>query len=177
MANTSFIGKKFRLMLFLPILLFCQSCGIYSLNGGSVGNLKTVNVLFFENVAPLVVNNLSQSFTQALQERIRNQTRLSTVRGEADATFEGRITGYTIAPTVLPAANSATAPISNTNRLTITVSVKYTNSLDPKQNFEQPFSRFLDYQGDIGTREQSLIQAINVQLTEDIFNKAFNSNW
>ena len=168
--------KKLILFLVLPLLFLLSSCGVYSLTGGSVGSLKTVNVMFFENVAPLVVNNLSQSFTAALQDRIRNQTRLSTVRGDADATFEGRITGYTIAPTVLPAANSSTAPISNTNRLTITVNVKYTNSLDPKLSFEQPFSRYVDYQGDIGTKEQSLIQNINTQLTEDIFNRAF-ANW
>jgi len=127
-------------------------------------------------VAPLVINNLSQTFTTALQERIRNQTKLSTVRGEADATFEGRITGYSIAPTILPAANSTTAPISNTNRLTITVSVKYTNSLDPKQSFEQSFPRYRDFQGDIANQEQGLIALINRDLTEDIFNRAF-ANW
>jgi len=176
MLNTSFTLKKNVLLLLLPLLLSVQACGVYSLNGGSVSNLKTVNVLFFENVAPLVINNLSQSFTTALQDRIRNQTRLSTVRSDADATLEGRITGYTIAPTVLPAANSTTAPIANTNRLTITVSVKYTNSLDPKQSFEQSFSRFRDFQGDISTQEQALIVDINRQLTEDIFNRAF-ANW
>ena len=132
--------------------------------------------MYFENVAPLVINNLSQTFTQALQDRIRTQTRLSTVRGEADATLEGRITNYSIAPTVLPANTTNTAPIVNTNRLTITVTVKYTNSLDPKQSFEQPFSRYKDYQGDIGTQEQALISAIIPQLTEDIFNRAF-ANW
>ena len=132
--------------------------------------------MYFENVAPLVINNLSQTFTQALQDRIRTQTRLSTVRGEADATLEGRITNYSIAPTVLPANTTNTAPIVNTNRLTITVTVKYTNSLDPKQSFEQPFSRYKDYQGDIGTQEQALIAAIIPQLTEDIFNRAF-ANW
>lgn len=176
MPNASFTMKKLALLLLVPMLLLCHSCGVYSLNGGSVGSLKTVNVLFFENVAPLVVNNLSQSFTQALQDRIRTQTRLSTVRGDADATMEGRITGYTIAPTILPAATTNTAPIANTNRLTITVSVKYTNNLDPKLSFEQSFSRYQDFQGDISTQEQTLILAINRQLTEDIFNRAF-ANW
>lgn len=168
--------KKFVLILFMPILFLFQSCGVYSLNGGSVGNLKTVNVMFFENVAPLVVNNLSQSFTEALKDRIRNQTRLSTVRNDADATLEGRITGYTLAPTVLPATTTNAPPIANTNRLTITISVKYTNILDPKQSFEQSFTRFRDFTGDIGTREQSLIVEINTELTEDIFNRAF-ANW
>ncbi len=176
MLNTSFTIKKLVLLLVLPMLFLCQSCGVYSLTGGSVGNLKTVNVLFFENVAPLVINNLSQSFTEALKDRIRNQTKLSTVRGDADCTLEGRITGYTIAPTVLPAANSATAPIANTNRLTITVSVKFTNNLEPKNSFEQSFPRYRDFQGDIGTQEQALITQINRDLTEDIFNRAF-ANW
>ncbi|WP_299288042.1 LptE family protein [uncultured Mucilaginibacter sp.] len=168
--------KKYVLLLIVPLLFLFQSCGVYSLSGGSVGALKTVNVMYFENVAPLVINNLSQTFTQALQDRIRTQTRLSTVRGEADATLEGRITNYSIAPTVLPANTTNTAPIVNTNRLTITVTVKYTNSLDPKQSFEQSFPRYKDYQGDIGTQEQALIAAIVQQLTEDIFNRAF-ANW
>lgn len=176
MQNASFITKKMVLLLVVPMLFLVQSCGVYTFGGGSVGTLKTINVMFFENVAPLVINNLSQSFTQALQERIRNQTRLSTVRGEADATLEGRITGYTIAPTVLPATTTNAAPIANTNRLTITVSVKFTNTLKPENSFEQPFSRYADFQGDIGTQEQALIVAINRQLTEDIFNKAF-ANW
>lgn len=132
--------------------------------------------MYFENVAPLVINNLSQLFTQALQDRIRTQTRLNTVRGEAEATLEGRITNYSIAPTVLPANTTNTPPLVNTNRLTITVSVKYTNILDPTQSFEQPFSRYKDFQGDIGTQEQTLIAAIIPQLTEDIFNRAF-ANW
>lgn len=168
--------KKYVLLLFLPVFLCCSSCGVYSLNGGSVGALKTINVMFFENVAPLVVNNLSQSFTEALKDRIRTQTKLSTVRGDADCIMEGRITGYTIAPSILPATSGNTAPIANTTRLTITVSVKYTNNLDPKQSFEQSFSRYQDFQGDISTQEQTLIANINKQLTEDIFNKAF-ANW
>lgn len=170
--------KKNVLLLLLPILFLLPSCGVYTLNGGSIGDLKTVNVMFFENVAQLVVNNLSQTFTQALQDRIRTQTKLSNVRGDADATFEGRITNYTIAPAVLPAATNTTntAPISTSNRLTITVNVKYTNSHDPKLSFDQSFSRFVDYQGDIANQEQTLIANINKQLTEDIFNKAF-ANW
>ena len=167
--------KKLFLSLLLPFLLL-QSCGIYSLTGGSVGNLKTINVMFFENVAPLVVNNLSQSFTEALKDRIRTQTRLSTVRGDADCTMEGRITGYTIAPSILPATSANAAPIANTSRLTITVSVKFTNTLEPKNSFEQSFSRYQDFQGDIAAQEQTLITNINRQLTEDIFNRAF-ANW
>jgi hypothetical protein len=65
------------------------------------------------------------------------------------------------------------------NRVTVTVNVKYTNSLNPELNFEQSFQAFQEFslnQGPIQTQEQKLLILINRQLTEDIFNKAF-ANW
>lgn len=132
--------------------------------------------MFFENTAPLVVNNLSQLFTEALKDRIRSQTRLSLVRGESDATLEGRITGYSIAPAAIQATADNRAPVAGLTRLTITVNAKYTNIANKKYNFEESFSRYKDFSGDIASQEQALIVAINKQLTEDIFNRAF-ANW
>jgi hypothetical protein len=65
-----------------------------------------------------------------------------------------------------------------TNRLTITVSVKYSNKFDESKSFEQNFSRFSDFPANtaISAQEDALLNEINRQLTEDIFNKAFN-NW
>jgi len=134
--------------------------------------MKTVNVVFFENNAPIVVPTLSNTFTEALKARIRNQSPFSIVRNDADATFEGRITDYNIKPVAITANERSEA-----TRLTITVSVKYTNKIVPEQSFEQSFSRFSDFQGsDIAGNENKLITDINRQLTEDIFNRAF-SNW
>ena len=156
-----------------------QSC-TYRLDASSIPlEMKTINVQFFENNAPLVVNNLSQDFTESLKDRIRSQTRLSITRGEADATFSGNIVGYSIAPISVQATNTTTAPpIATGSRLTITVNVKYLliGKFDKKFNFEQSFSRYADFTGDIGNKEQALITNINKQLTEDIFNKAF-ANW
>jgi hypothetical protein len=164
------------LLFILPLVLVLQACQI-RLTGASIpGNLKTINVKFFENEAPLVVNNLSQLFTEALKDRIRSQTSLSIVRGEADATFEGMITGYSIAPVSLQSGTDNNQPTAGATRLTITVNVTYT-SPEKKNDFTNvAFSRFKDYRGDISSQEQSLIQDINKQLTEDIFNKAF-ANW
>jgi hypothetical protein len=166
------------LLLLLPLLLTSTACTYrLALNGSTIPvDQKTINVMFFENNAQLVVNNLSQLFTEALKNRIRSQTRLSLVRGEADATLEGQITGYTIAPAAVQATNDNRAPIAGLTRLTITVKAKYTNINNKKYNFEESFSRFKDYSGDISTQEQALIVAINTQLTEDIFNRAFE-NW
>jgi len=162
------------------LVLICPSC--YTLKNQSIPTgLKTINVQFFENNAALVVNNLSQTFTEALKDRIRTQTSLSLVRGEADATMSGAITGYSIAPASIQATANNVAPIADANRLTITVRVKFSfdaakTPADKKLSFEQSFTKFADYRGDISSQEQNLIQQINKQLIDDIFNAAF-SNW
>jgi hypothetical protein len=172
--------QLFGIVTVCLLVLICPSC--YTLKNSSIPpDLKTINVQFFENNAALVVNNLSQTFTESLKDRIRTQSRLSIVRGEADATLSGAITGYSIAPSSIQATSNNVAPIADANRLTITVRVKFSfdaakTPADKKLSFEQSFTKFADYRGDISSQEQNLILAINKQLTEDIFNRAF-SNW
>ncbi len=91
--------------------------------------------------------------------------------------MSGAITGYSYAPISIQATNNNTAPIAGASRLTITVSVKFTYDKDKKLSFEESFTKSKDFTGDISSQEQQLIQDINKQLTDDIFNKAFNSNW
>jgi len=165
--------RKIFLLLVLPVMALYNSCSV-KLNGASIpAEMKTVTVLFFENNAPLVIPTLSQDFTEALKTRIRNQTRLALKQNDADAVFEGRITGYDIKPIALQDNNQPTA---GGNRLTIKVSVKYTNNINPKQSFEQSFERFKDFY--LGGQSVDAVQLqylkdVNLQLTEDIFNQAF----
>jgi len=160
------------------VLSLLSSC--YTLKNTAIPpDLKTINVQFFENNAPLVVNNLSQTFTEAIKERIRTQSRLSIVRNEGDVIMSGAIVGYQIAPVSIEATNNSTAPIADANKLSITVRVKCVYEKDKKDknlNFEESMTRFANYRGDINSQEQNLIQEITKQLTEDIFNRAF-SNW
>lgn len=159
----------------LSIMLVYQSCGTYTFSGASIPEeMKTISVQFFENSSILVVPYLSQQFTESLKERIRNQSRLSIVRTEGDANFEGRISDYNIRPVAIQGNERA-----GLNRLTITVNVKYTNALKPELSFEKSFQAFQEFslnQGPLQTQEQKLITLINRQLTEDIFNRAF-ANW
>lgn len=164
-----------KIFLMFAMVLISQSCGVYSLSGASIPpEMKTLSVQFFENNSALVVPYLSQQFTEGLKDRIRNQSRLSIVRTEADANFEGRISDYSIRPVAIQGNERA-----GLNRVTVTVNVKYTNALKPELNFEQSFQAFQEFslnQGPIQTQEQKLIALIIRQLTEDIFNKAF-ANW
>lgn len=171
------------LMLFGAMAMY-SSCSI-TLSGASIPKgMKTINIDYFENNALFVVNNLSQQVTESLKDRVRSQTALSIVRTpEADASFTGSITTYSIAPVSVQATgNTNQAPIANASRLTITVRVKFSVNFkdatpaEKKVGFEQDFTRTADFTGDIASKEQGLIATINKQLTEDIFNKAF-ANW
>jgi len=167
--------SKFRYCLIFGLLMVSQSCGTYSFSGASIPpEMKTISVQFFENTSALVVPYLSQQFTERLKTRIRDQSRLSIVRSEADANFEGRITDYTIRPVSIQGNDRA-----GLNRMTVTVMVKYTNTLNPELNFEQSFQAFQEFsttQSPVQVQEPALLKLINTQLTEDIFNKAF-ANW
>jgi hypothetical protein len=163
--------------LFGLIFVFTSCTYSLSLNGASIpATMKTIRVDFFENDAALVVNTLSQQFTEALKDRIRNTTRLSIVRVDGDAVMSGAITDYNISPVSINATANNVAPIAGASRLTISVRVKYVYDADKKLSFEETFTKSEDFTGDIASREQGLIADINKQLTEDIFNKAF-ANW
>ncbi len=169
--------KVVRNSLVFVLMLLSQACGTYSFSGASIPEeMKTVSVQFFENNSTLVVPYLSQQFTEALKERIRNQSRLNIINigNEADATFEGRITDYSVRPVAIQGNERA-----GLNRITITVNVKYTNVLKPELSFEEPFQAYQEFslnQGPLQTQEPTLIPLINKQLTELIFNRAF-ANW
>ena len=168
------ISRYFIGLVLFPFMLMQQSCG-YKLSGASIpAEMKTISVQFFENNSTLVVPYLSQQFTEALKNRIRNQSRLSITRSDADANFEGRISDYSIRPVAIQGNERA-----GLNRLTITVNVKYTNALKPDQSFEQSFSRFKEFSiagTSLQQQETRLITQINEELSEDIFNRAF-ANW
>ncbi|MES2456568.1 MAG: LptE family protein [Bacteroidota bacterium] len=156
----------------LICLVALGGCKI-SLNGVSIPpTMKTVNVTVFENNAQLVVASLSSQFTEELKTRIRNQTSLSITPNDPQAVFSGSITGYNISPVAIQDNRTATA---GANRLTITVSVKYVNNVNPKLSFEKSFDKYRDFKiaGSLQTQEAGLIKDVVQQLTEDIFNAAF----
>ena len=161
--------------LFVASFFSLSSCGIYNFTGGSIpSEMKTVSVPVIENDAQIVVPYLSTQLTEALKERIRNQSSLSMVRAEGDATFEGRITDYSITPAAIQGNNRA-----GLNRLTVTVLMKYTSTIRPKDSFEQSFSSSKEFSSasqSIQAQEPVLLREITAQLTEDIFNRAF-ANW
>jgi len=165
-----------RKLIFILAVITLSGCG-YKFNGASIPpEMKTVYIQPFENVAQLVVPRLSTDLTEAFKDRVRTQSRLNLITAStADATFEGRITDYTIVPISI---QDNARPIAGANRMTITVSVKYTNKIKghEKESFELPFTAFTDFSlagQTLQAQEKALIDKVTIQLTENIFNRAF----
>ena len=168
-----FRNFKNYLSLILISIAFI-GCHVYSFTGASISpDIKTVSIQLFPNRAPIVQPSLSNAFTEKLKDKFVSETSLSLVKDNGDLNFEGAITDYNTQPTAITGNDNASL-----NRLTITVSVKFTNTKDSKQDFETNFSRYADYASNqsLSAVEQTLITQINSQLVDDIFNKAV-VNW
>ncbi len=145
----------------------------YSTNSG--GNIpdsaKTFSVLYFENRAPLASGIASQAFTESLKDVFINQTKLSLEKEDGDLAFEGFISDYKISPIAIQNGTDQESSATK-NRFTMTVKVSYFNKFDEEKNFERSFSRFVDFDAnkDFSSIEEELLDEVNEQLTQDIFN-------
>lgn len=167
------MAKQLLMLLLLQVGLI-SGCGFYSFTGASISpDVKTITILFFQNRAQLIQPSLSQSFTEKLKEKFVSQTNLRLIDDSGDLQLEGYISSYAAQPTAIQGTETAAL-----NRLSIAIYVKFTNLKDPKQNFETTFTRYADYDSkkNLSEVELALIEDVNKQLVDDIFNKSV-SNW
>jgi hypothetical protein len=159
----------------IVLTVIFSSCKVsYSFSGASTGNLSTASVQYFQDRSNLAPVNLAQTFTDDLRDFIQRQTKLTLINGVGEANFEGEIRVYDGQRPVAISGNDQ----ASLNRFTIAVNIKYTNSEDPKLNFEQTFSQYQDYDSRRSFQEveSELTEEIVKLIIEDIFNRAF-VNW
>ena len=164
------------LFLSFCVAFIVTACKVsYSFTGGTLSpEVKTFSVQFFPNRAPLVNPNLSNQFTEALKEKFRGQTTLDEiVDGEGHLNFEGEITGYRT-----QALDVTADDVSATNRLTVTVKVRFTNEIEPDNDFDKSFSAFRDFDStkQLSDVEEELVVQILEDIIDDIYNEAV-VNW
>lgn len=159
--------------VFISIVL-CACKPHLSLSGATIPDeAKTVSVGFFTNNTTLGAPSLSQRFTEKLRDVVSQQTRLTLVKTNGDLQFEGYISAYNVTPVSIQSNDQAAQ-----NRMTISVNVVYLNKFEASKNFEKTFTRYADFSSseNVSSVEPALVQEIYRQITEDIFNAAFN-NW
>lgn len=147
----------------------------YTFNGASIDYrvYKTIHVSNFPIRAALVYPPLQQTFENELLDYITRNTRLQTVDGASDLMLEGEITQYYLTPQAV----TEDAYASRT-RLTITVRVKYTDSKDDRNDVDQSFSAYRDFDASqmLIDVQDELCQQISKELVDLIFNATLG-NW
>lgn len=177
MGNKGHKGRGRGLMLWLVMLAAAAMMGCsggYSFTGASIPpEAKTISVKTFPNYASTVNPQLSQKITDELKNMFSSQTSLNLTNSDGDLQIEGEITGYSTRTSAVSSNDEAAQ-----NRFTITIKVRFTNTVDPDSDFEQSFSRYKDYNAaqDFSTVENSLVGQIVTELVEDVFNKSV-VNW
>lgn len=169
--------RKIILLLLAVVLTTTINTGCkvsYSFTGASIApSVKTFSVYYFPNRAKLVNPNLSQSFTDGLQEKLIRQTSLNQITENGDLEFSGQITEYDVRP-----MNIQQGDLAALNRLTIGIKVKYVNNQDHEQDWEKSFTGYEDFESSssLSDVEDSLVPEIIKKLTDDVFNASI-ANW
>ena len=95
------------------------------------------------------------------------------VTNNGDLNLEGEITDYTYSPMAIKED-----AMSAQTRLTITIRVRYTNQVNPEEDFEQTFSAYREFDSSLmlQTVESSLCEEIIEELVDQIYNGTV-ANW
>lgn len=163
--------------VFCGILLsvfFLSGAGCYSLRSTAIPiDMDSFYVATFDNRADNVVPVLAPQFTEELKDKLRNESRLIYAETDPDISFSGSITEYRVSPRVVQEGEAA-----NFSDLTISVMVICETTSEEYEPWQQRFSYALPFDNtqNLLDIQEGLIDQINEQLVEDIFNKAFN-NW
>ena len=164
-----------RFIVGLCLILAIPGCRVsYSFTGADIPpQAESFSVDYFVVEAPLASPTYAQDLTEGLKDLLLAQSGLELVRRNGDLQFSGVVTRYDVTPTTLQGDETAAQ-----NRLTISLRVNYVNGFDEEKNFEKQFSRFADFDAgtDLSVVEEGLIEEINEQLLQDIFNASLG-NW
>ena len=126
-------------LLLITLIISCKVN--YSFSGISISkDIKTYEVDYMPNNAPLVEPGLNEDFRNMLLDRIDRQTGLTQVKDNGDIVFQGEIVDYKIEPTALSAGQAAAQ-----NRLTIAIKIDYINQKNPDDNISKRYSWYYDY--------------------------------
>ena len=152
--------------------VFCIlcSCSIsYKFNGANINYQTThsISVADFPNNAAMVNPLLSPTLTEAIRDLYQRQTRLQVLSKGGDLEIEGEIVGYDISQGAI-AANS----YASESKLTIRVTVHFTNNIYPEESFDKTYSASQTYDASqlLSDVQDQLCSIIVTEISENIYN-------
>ncbi|MDR0828823.1 MAG: LPS assembly lipoprotein LptE [Prevotellaceae bacterium] len=129
---------------------------------------KTIAIADFPNNAALVYPSLYSEFNSALKDYYSRQTRLQIVQQNGDYNLEGAIVGYSLQQMAVGADNLAAE-----TKLTMTVRLRFSNNINPSEDFERTFSAFRNFSSSQSL--ESVQPQLVSELIEEIIDQIFNA--
>ena len=172
---------KFKILNLIALCLFVFSCTVnYTTKSGTAPTeAESIYIPIIYNEVGAGPSSLSQDFTELLREYFQRNTKLDITKTEevGELTLEGYISYYKVQP-ISPTLGENGLEEAAQNRLTMKVNMKYGNPFNKKDDFDQIFTYFKDFDGDesLSEVESELLEEIHEQLIIQIFNKSFD-NW
>lgn len=172
-----------RISIYISIIIIFgsfSSCGVYSFSGVAT-TAETITINPFFNDALGGPPDMSQRFTNALQDYFLRNTSLTLVPANGDILIEGVLVEYMLTPlgASQETVNDRQVDVAADTKLTISVTVSYINTKDDQFNFEtRRFTQFEPFSNEqnFTAIEDRLLEEIFEKLNIDIFN-ATVANW
>ncbi len=161
----------FRLLLICSLFAISSCYGFKGISiPPDVKKFYVENFVLNDLTAPI---DLSQTFTEELRRKIRQESRLLENNDTPDIIFSGEINRYSITYAAPDVDNTASL-----NRLTIDIKIDYENLINEEDNWSKTYTDFEDYDsnGNLQDLEDELIATIVEDILERVFNDAF-TDW
>lgn len=172
--------KQYGLTLLLPLIMLTSmmftSCTVsYKFNGASIDytKTKTIQISDFPIRSNYVWGPMANIFNNQLKDQFANHTKLIQVRRNGDLRLDGEITRYEQRNKSVSAEG-----YSAQTELSITVNVRFTNTVNHSEDFERQFTASTTYET---TQSLNSVQEeLVTQMVKDICDQIFNAtvaNW
>lgn len=153
------------------LAMVLQGCAIsFKMNGANIDYSTThsISVADFPNNAALVYPPLSNDLSEGIRDLYQRQTRLQVLRKGGDLELEGEITGYTLTPMSISAADSYSAE----TKLTMTVRVRFINNVAPEESFEKTYTAYQTFDSSrmLTDVQDELCTTMIKEIAESIYN-------
>ena len=160
----------------LAITLVLGTCVLWACSVSykfNYSKTKTIQIAEFPNRSSYVWGPMAPMFNNQLKDIYANHTRLTQVKRNGDMRVEGEILQYTQRN-----KSVSSEGYSAQTELSITVNVRFTNTKNPKENFERQFTASATYETTLSLNvvQERLVREMIKDLTDQIFN-ATVANW
>jgi len=147
-----------------------SGCSIsYKFNGANINYETThsISISDFPNNAPMVNPTLSNALSEGIRDIYQRQTRLQVLSKGGDLELEGEIVGYDITQGAISADSYASE-----SKLTIRVTVHFTNNIYPEESFDKTYSVFRTFDASrlLTDVQDELCNAMITEIAENIYN-------